>query len=57
MGNVYSNKYYIDKYVKCELCGKLVYEDTYPLKPEEKGTVPSYFCSEWCKNEYLSRKS
>ena len=55
MSNVYtkpSDKYYIEKYVKCPLCGKLVYEDTF-LDDEEGKKL--FFCSEWCRNEYWKR--
>lgn len=57
MTNVYrkpSDKYYIEKYVKCPLCGKLVYEDTFA---DEKEGNKLFFCSEWCRDEYWKRNS
>ena len=56
MSNVYrkpSDKYYIEKYVKCPLCGKLVYEDIFA--EEKEGD--KFFCSEWCRDEYQRRSS
>ncbi len=55
MSNVYkkpSDKYYIEKYIKCPLCGKLVYEDTFAV--EEEGDK-LFFCSEWCVDESQRR--
>jgi len=49
-----SDKYYITEYVKCPLCGKLVYEDIFSGKKKEDRL---FFCSEWCKHEYYRRKS
>lgn len=35
--------YYVERYVKCENCGLLIYGDGLP-SPARKGL----FCSDWC---------
>ena len=42
------NGYYIERYVKCDCCGVLIYDDGVP------GTEPAVagqtFCSDWCRS-------
>ena len=39
------NGYYIERYIKCDNCGVLLYEDG--LKGEVAGEA-KLFCSDWC---------
>ena len=39
------NGYYVEKYVKCECCGLLVYDNGVPGTRHGKAAV---YCSEWC---------
>lgn len=48
-----SNGYYIEKYNKCHVCGKLVYEGEEVFKNNDENKM---YCSEWCIN-WESRKS
>lgn len=41
-----SNRYYVEKYEKCSVCGKLVYEDKI-IKQNPKG-IEAFYCSDWC---------
>ncbi|MFJ8244794.1 hypothetical protein ACIQ4Z_13745 [Peribacillus asahii] len=41
-----SNGYYVEKYEKCSVCGKLVYENR--IEQLNIHGVPSLFCSDWC---------
>lgn len=41
-----SNGYYVEKYEKCSVCGKLVYENR--IETLNIHEVPSLFCSDWC---------
>ncbi|MDP7343395.1 MAG: hypothetical protein QF767_08610 [Alphaproteobacteria bacterium] len=40
------NGYYIERYIKCDNCGVLLYEDG--LKGEVAGEA-KLFCSDWCQ--------
>ena len=40
-----NNGYYIEKYIKCDNCGMLVYGDGINGVRHDK---PALFCSEWC---------
>jgi hypothetical protein len=56
MSRVYtkeSDKYYITDYVKCPLCGKLVYDDAFSRKGLE---AMLFFCSQWCLDEFYRRQ-
>ncbi|MFB7640759.1 hypothetical protein CN689_24855 [Peribacillus butanolivorans] len=41
-----SNGYYVEKYEKCSVCGKLVYENR--IETLNIQGVQSLFCSDWC---------
>ena len=45
------NKYYIEKYIKCDNCGMLIYGDG--LKSKELSNL--LFCSDWCIDWYKSK--
>ncbi|OUU76237.1 MAG: hypothetical protein CBC29_00530 [Methylococcaceae bacterium TMED69] len=45
------NKYYIEKYIKCDNCGMLIYGDG--LKSKEFSKL--LFCSDWCIDWYKSK--
>ena len=40
------NGYYIERYIKCDNCGVLLYEDG--INGEVAGE-PKLFCSDWCQ--------
>ncbi len=40
-----SNGYYVEKYVKCDNCGLLIYDQGMPV---EQGGKQKLFCSDWC---------
>ena len=40
-----SNGYYIEKYIKCDNCGMLIYGNGIKGAKHDK---PALFCSEWC---------
>lgn len=40
------NGYYIERYIKCDNCGVLIYDEG-GTKAEVKG-VEKLFCSDWC---------
>ncbi len=42
-----SNGYYIEKYDKCSVCGKLIYEGEEVTNGVSDEDAPLY-CSEWC---------
>jgi len=44
---------YIDKYIKCMVCGKLVYGEQ---MTEEVGGQKYIFCSDWCR-QWFKRRS
>jgi N-methylhydantoinase B len=39
------NGYYVEKYVKCDNCGLLIYDQGLPV---EQGGEAKLFCSAWC---------
>lgn len=41
------NGYYIERYVKCDNCGVLIYDEG--LKAETK-QGPKLYCSDWCRD-------
>ena len=45
--------YYIEKYVKCENCGVLVYGEG--LKSQSADNPDAVFCSEWCVRWYTEK--
>lgn len=55
-----SNGYYIEKYDKCSVCGKLVYEGEEVSNTDDTDDK-SLYCSEWCidwedhKNELIKK--
>ncbi len=45
------NGYYIERYIKCDNCGVLLYEDSnhnYGIEGEVAGEA-KLFCSDWCQ--------
>ncbi len=46
------NGYYIERYVKCDNCGMLIYDDG--IKEKISG-VEKLFCSDWCKKWATAR--
>ena len=48
------NGYYIERYIKCDNCGVLLYEDG--IKDTINGETKQ-FCSEWCNQWALARAS
>tara|TARA_B100000700_G_C14840765_1_gene759129 strand:+ start:406 stop:591 length:186 start_codon:yes stop_codon:yes gene_type:complete len=49
------NGLYIEEYTKCDNCGYLIYEAD--LDKVVKSESEQLFCSEWCQNWFLSKKS
>lgn len=45
-----SNGYYIERYDKCSVCGKLIYEGEEQNTGEETDENSPLYCSEWCIN-------
>ncbi|HBZ09988.1 MAG TPA: hypothetical protein DEO65_08945 [Bacillus bacterium] len=41
-----NNGYYVEKYEKCSVCGKLVYEER--IEQVNIKEQPALFCSNWC---------
>jgi N-methylhydantoinase B len=41
------NGYYIERYVKCDNCGVLIYGAGIPVEHPQHGAM--IFCSPWCK--------
>ncbi|WP_019119690.1 hypothetical protein [Brevibacillus massiliensis] len=41
-----SNGFYVEKYEKCSICGKLVYADRIEKLDDSGKTV--LYCSDWC---------
>ncbi|GAB5469745.1 MAG: hypothetical protein Kilf2KO_27750 [Rhodospirillales bacterium] len=41
-----NNGYYIERYVKCDNCGVLIYGDGIAARVKEEERL---FCSDWCK--------
>ena len=41
------NGYYIEKYIKCDNCGVLIYDDG--IKPKTQDVNDELYCSEWCR--------
>jgi 5-oxoprolinase (ATP-hydrolysing)/N-methylhydantoinase B len=39
------NGYYVEKYVKCDNCGLLIYDEGITV---ERGGKAQLFCSDWC---------
>ncbi len=48
-----ANGYYIERYVKCDCCGVLIYDDGIPVTHPTAG--PLLFCSAWCR-EWQAQK-
>jgi N-methylhydantoinase B len=46
-------RYYMDKYEKCANCGKLLYGEGFTTS---LSNVPFRFCSDWCKEWFVSRR-
>lgn len=42
-----SNGYYIERYDKCSVCGKLIYEGEQVMHVVNEEDAPLY-CSDWC---------
>ncbi len=48
------NGYYIERYVKCDNCGVLLYESS---REVAGGDGASVYCSEWCRDWAALRES
>jgi N-methylhydantoinase B len=48
------NGYYIEKYVKCDNCGVLIYDEG---KPVERNGKKFVFCEDWCAEWHELRES
>ncbi|MEM7466092.1 MAG: hypothetical protein AAF387_04340 [Pseudomonadota bacterium] len=48
------NGYYIEKYIKCDNCGVLIYDDG--IAPNAKVFAGELYCSTWCR-EWRREKS
>ena len=42
-----ANRYYVEKYVKCDICGKTVFQEDWIIRESPNGGKKLY-CSEWC---------
>jgi N-methylhydantoinase B len=42
-----ANGYYIERYVKCDCCGVLIYGEGLPVTHPTAGSL--LYCSAWCK--------
>ena len=50
-------RYYIDRYVKCQNCGMLIYDEGLAPGPRNGGLpAGTVFCSGWC-TEWHARKA
>jgi len=49
-----ANKYYILKYVKCDNCGMLIYDEGIKGKDANEGEL---FCSQWCVDWASAKKA
>ncbi len=47
------NGYYIERYVKCDCCGVLIYDEG--IKGEDPPVTGALFCSTWCR-EWQTQK-
>lgn len=47
------NGYYIDRYVKCDCCGVLIYDDGIAVSHPRQGEL--LFCSAWCREWQLQK--
>lgn len=48
-----ANGYYVERYVKCDCCGVLIYDEGIALTHPVAG--PLLFCSAWCR-EWQTQK-
>ena len=46
------NGYYIERYIKCDNCGVLTYDEGLPTEVKSE---PKLFCSEWCIKWFTAR--
>ena len=46
------NGYYIERYVKCDNCGVLIYDDGITASVEG---IAHLFCSDWCVKWFTAR--
>lgn len=49
------NGYYIEKYIKCDNCGVLIYDDG--IKPQGDQFGDELYCSEWCREWRAEKQS
>ncbi len=47
------NGYYIERYVKCDCCGVLIYDAG--IAGQGKDAQPALYCSQWCR-EWQAQK-
>lgn len=48
-----ANGYYIERYVKCDCCGVLIYDEGIPVQHPQAGAL--LFCSAWCREWQLQK--
>lgn len=48
-----ANGDYIERYVKCDCCGVLVYGEGIEIVHESKGKL--LFCGDWCRERHLQK--
>jgi N-methylhydantoinase B len=48
------NGYYIEKYIKCNNCGVLIYDEGMPVERDGKKLI---FCGVWCSEWHALRES
>lgn len=47
------NGYYIERYVKCDNCGVLIYDEGISVQGDD--AEAKTFCSPWCREWHLER--
>ncbi|MGE0337621.1 MAG: hypothetical protein AB7Q76_20195 [Gammaproteobacteria bacterium] len=50
-----ANGYYIERYVKCDCCGVLIYGEGVSETTPAPGTVPHLYCSTWCREWHTQK--
>lgn len=48
-----ANGYYIERYVKCDCCGVLIYDDGIAAQHPQAGAL--LFCSNWCREWHTQK--
>jgi N-methylhydantoinase B len=50
-----SNRYYVEKYEKCSVCGKLVFEEK--IEKVNAAGQKALYCSDWCVNWEIKKQN